>query len=111
MSSQLKKGRNWRNLKYEKRAKIKSYVAEYKSKTPCNDCGNIFHPAVMEFDHIGDDKKFNISRCKNTWKATIAEMAKCELVCANCHRMRTINRRGNRVTKYLEPDHQMSLDF
>ncbi len=111
MSKSSRKGKNWRRLRSEKRAKIKAYVSEYKAVTPCKDCGRIFHPVVMDFDHIGTDKKFNISRGVGTWRSIIAEMAKCELVCANCHRMRTFNRHGSMAAKRPEPDPQMSFEF
>ena len=58
--SSLKKGYkpgSWNKLRRRKYNKIRAYVFEYKSKTPCKDCGKIFHPFVMDFDHIGDDKK------------------------------------------------------
>ena len=73
--------------------KLRSEYREHKSK-PCTDCGIMYPPYVMEFDHLGD-KLYNISDivrngCK---KKYLAEIAKCELVCSNCHRIRTHNRR------------------
>lgn len=65
---------------------------------PCADCGIQYHPEVMEFDHpLGSNKVANVSvllRDKSL-AAALAEAAKCEVVCANCHRMRTVNRRQN----------------
>ncbi len=48
----------------------------------------------MEFDHLGD-KIMDIARMTNSGcsvERLLAEVAKCELVCANCHRVRTWNR-------------------
>ncbi len=63
---------------------------------PCTDCGQTFHPHVMDFDHINDDKTDNISSLVTHGDSEykiMQEIAKCELVCCNCHRMRTYNRR------------------
>lgn len=60
---------------------------------PCADCGVKYHPAVMEFDHLGDkvEDVSTLLRLKG-WQTVLDEIAKCELVCANCHRMRTWHR-------------------
>lgn len=61
---------------------------------PCVDCGET-DPVVLEFDHLRD-KKFTIGS-KLTHMArskVLAEIEKCEVVCANCHRRRTFGRKG-----------------
>jgi hypothetical protein len=63
---------------------------------PCSDCKKQFPSYVMDFDHK-KDKKFDVSRLVNlnvSLKTITAEIEKCELVCANCHRIRTFKRRG-----------------
>lgn len=65
-----------------------------KESSPCKDCGIYYPFYVMDFDHL-QDKKFLISRaapllCK---EKILIEIAKCELVCSNCHRIRTYKRR------------------
>ncbi|HJW49925.1 MAG TPA: hypothetical protein VJ726_10950 [Candidatus Limnocylindria bacterium] len=62
---------------------------------PCLDCGRRFPPCVMQFDHREPaTKKFVISRSRTLAHATLlAEVAKCDIVCANCHRDRTYKRR------------------
>lgn len=63
---------------------------------PCADCGNTYHPVAMQFDHLpGFEKKFNVNMeaSSRTRAALDAELAKCELVCANCHAIRTWTRR------------------
>lgn len=63
---------------------------------PCTDCGKSFNPVAMQWDHIGTDKAFDISNGTSKPKQTILnEIAKCELVCANCHAVRTWQRRQN----------------
>ena len=62
---------------------------------PCMDCGNSYPPFAMDFDHILErgPKVFAISRADNyTWQNVLDEIAKCDLVCATCHRIRTYNR-------------------
>lgn len=53
--------------------------------------------AVLEFDHVGDDKSANVGALianGHALKRVIAEAEKCEVVCANCHRRRTARRAG-----------------
>lgn len=59
---------------------------------PCTDCGET-DPVVLEFDHVGD-KRGNIAQLTNgyPWEVIAAEIAQCEVVCANCHRRRTYTR-------------------
>ena len=53
------------------------------------------NPIVLEFDHLRD-KSFAIGTAltRYGWDKILAEIAKCEVVCANCHRRRTARRRG-----------------
>jgi hypothetical protein len=73
-------------------ARDRTEVQEYKEANPCVDCGLYFHYSQMQFDHRpGEDKKREVSRL--TGRRTIwAEIAKCDLVCANCHALRTWKR-------------------
>lgn len=68
----------------------KDAIDEIKS-VPCKDCGNRYPPYVMDFDHRNpDDKLFNISTGKaKRWEVVLAEIAKCDVVCSNCHRIRS----------------------
>jgi hypothetical protein len=58
---------------------------------PCTDCGASYPSYVMEFDHLpAYAKHFTIGNgTRVTLEALIAELAKCELVCRNCHAERT----------------------
>jgi hypothetical protein len=69
-------------------------LVEYFESHPCTDCGEQ-DPVVLEFDHLRD-KAFAIGPriCSAGWAAILAEIEKCEVVCANCHRRRTARRRG-----------------
>lgn len=70
------------------------YAIAAKEGKPCTDCGGIFHQAAMEFDHIPGrgPKLFNVGQSDRSVGAVKAEIAKCDIVCANCHRVRTWNR-------------------
>jgi hypothetical protein len=75
----------------ERRDRRQVIIDELKS-APCADCGGTFPPVCMDFDHLGD-KKFTVSRAYTRSIGTVlAEIAKCEVVCANCHRIRTAAR-------------------
>ena len=70
---------------------------------PCSVCGHTYDPVAMQFDHTGDDKTAAISRLVShrAGKSRIlAEIAKCELVCANCHAVRTA-RRSSQLAKQI----------
>ena len=62
---------------------------------PCTDCGVTYIPAVMEYDHLSDKIKNIADLMDYSWDYICKEIEKCELVCANCHRVRTWNRLHN----------------
>ncbi len=71
-----------------------TYVRELKSKNPCTDCKNFFHWFAMDFDHVRGKKVKNLSLmiCNFPLERIKEEIAKCDLVCATCHRLRTASR-------------------
>lgn len=80
----------------QSRAKTRDITWEIKQSTACADCGGYFQPWQMDFDHTENNKTAEVSmlvRSSNR-EAVLAEMAKCEVVCANCHRTRTHMRRN-----------------
>lgn len=73
-------------------ASFRHLLRELKS-VPCTDFNGVFPSYVMDFDHVGDDKLINVSMAvKVGRRRLLAEVAKCEVVCANCHRQRTQDR-------------------
>ena len=55
----------------------------------CKQCHGTFHPAIFEFHHrdpttkdADPSKLFNRS-----WERILEEIDKCDLLCANCHRL------------------------
>jgi hypothetical protein len=74
------------------RKRKRDFINSLKN-VPCTDCDNRFPPYVMDFDHLGD-KELNISNdlFSVKFERILAEIEKCEVVCSNCHRIRTHNR-------------------
>lgn len=71
-------------------AKRKQRLRAAKQR-PCMDCGVSYPPYVMDFDHRDPSQKIeDASQMVNLSAERLeAEIAKCDLVCANCHRERT----------------------
>lgn len=65
-------------------------IQSYKN-VPCKDCGKSYPYYVMDFDHLGP-KLFSISKGsrQHSYLELLLEIKKCEVVCANCHRIRTL---------------------
>ncbi len=65
---------------------------EYLAEHPCVDCHED-DPVVLDCDHIDRSSKRDsvsfFARSGYSWKTVLAELAKCEVRCANCHRRRT----------------------
>jgi hypothetical protein len=96
MTSSLKELRRQRPLEIrakeqKARQKISDWVDSLKSG-PCTDCGTHYPPVCMDFDHLPEFKKtadVSTARSRKWSKSRILEeVAKCELVCSNCHRIR-----------------------
>ena len=70
-------------------------LLEYFAAHPCVDCGEV-DPVVLTFDHVRGQKSFTISDRlhSSAWPQLVVEIAKCEVVCANCHMRRTARRAG-----------------
>ena len=75
----------------DNRERVMAFLREH----PCVDCGET-DIVVLEFDHLRD-KRAGISVLiaqGQEWAFVLAEIAKCEVVCCNCHRRRTAHRGG-----------------
>jgi hypothetical protein len=66
-------------------------LRDLKEKTPCTDCCKSYPHYIMEFDHK-ENKLFAVGDAR-TWKQLMSEMAKCDIVCSNCHAERTWKRK------------------
>lgn len=73
-----------------RRREFRNVVKKYKD-VPCADCHQRFPYYCMDFDHVRGKKKFEISDVNvfSSLKRLLEEIAKCDVVCSNCHRIRT----------------------
>ena len=96
-------------IKKAKRRKheVRTLLAEMKN-VPCRDCRGVFPSVVMDFDHVSGEKSFNISnfliRGGYSMQQLKDELEKCEVVCSNCHRLRTHFRIENRHAMFGRDD-------
>ena len=73
------------------------WLLSLKSGRPCTDCGRLFPPQVLQWDYLpGVPKLGEISTDlrSHSRDKILEEIAKCELVCTNCHAIRTFQRSG-----------------
>lgn len=83
-----------RAIRKQGHARKYAMVLQAKSK-PCMDCGKVFIPFVMDLDHVRGEKLFGLATLGTRSRASIQqEIAKCDAVCSNCHRIRTWKRMG-----------------
>ncbi len=97
--------KEWRlnNLDKSRNNAIRAYnrvreIIEKAKNKPCIDCNIKYPHYVMDFDHIKGNKLINVGRTRSTLK-TLKEIKKCEVVCSNCHRIRTWkNKKRKRIS-------------
>lgn len=82
----------YRNKNIKRKKMLINFINNLKNK-PCLDCGIIYPAFVMDFDHRkGEEKINNVARLvRDGWskEKILLEIDKCDLICANCHRIRT----------------------
>lgn len=81
-----------------RQAEFMAWYIGLKAGKPCADCGSVFHPAAMHWDHLPNQPKIadlSFLARRGSRKRVLTEIAKCELVCANCHAIRTHVRRDS----------------
>lgn len=94
-----KKMKTIRRLRDERKILNRKLICDYLIDHPCTDC-NEKNIIVLEFDHLRDKEyPIPIGLRDRTWKTVLKEIEKCEVVCANCHRIREAER-GN-TSRYL----------
>tara|TARA_R110000824_G_scaffold4250_1_gene20226 strand:- start:86 stop:457 length:372 start_codon:yes stop_codon:yes gene_type:complete len=96
------KARSYERNKIQ-RVRNRDFVKSIKEISECIDCGEN-NPLVLDFDHVRGDKVLAISDMVNRAygiNSISEEMEKCEVRCANCHRIITEKRRDDkrRTTK------------
>ncbi len=98
--------RNAKTYRYQKkrRRQVKALLVEAHGGR-CQDCGYSGSLAALDFHHRNaHTKDFALSRFRGRWDALLAESTKCDLVCANCHRLRhaieDVNAKGGAVVEF-----------
>jgi len=97
--NQKRQLRNLRSWKLRRREVLRADVLAFK-KRPCADCRRKYPPYVMHCDHVRGQKRFNISDKTSSTANLVSvaalheELAKCDVVCSNCHAERTHRRKG-----------------
>ena len=96
-----KRPKGWGMCRSCYQAKSRNEKAEWirslKDGKPCTDCGKFFPPYILDFDHTGTngEKEFTIAnsvRNNLSRERILKEVAKCDIVCKNCHARRTYER-------------------
>lgn len=109
------KHREGENRRSRQRAQRRRELLNKLKARPCMDCGGVFPPCCMDFDHRDRSTKIDIVSkvvsFPGGFDALLAEIDKCDLVCANCHRIRTFERNHNkeRVQRDAPRSNQLSL--
>ena len=84
--------RKWsKKASKNRRKKFADHIQQTKLKVGCEICGYNEHSCALQFDHRDPSQKlFNIAHGKDhSWKSFLAEIAKCRVLCANCHAIQT----------------------
>lgn len=85
------------------RTKLKRQLWDIKEESGCVDCGEKYPHYMLDFDHIpGFEKIGNVADvvANYSWEKGMKELEKCQIVCANCHRIRSYQRNQNSYKKY-----------
>ena len=95
---QTRPRKNDQNRQKNRSEEHTAFLAIIKDR-PCMDCGKLYHFSAMDFDHKnGLNKRYNVANMVGYSKENIlAEIAKCDIVCANCHRIRTKRRLNTNI--------------
>ena len=83
-----------KNLRYKNQPS--RVIVNNLKDNPCLDCGGLFPPECMDFDHVRGIKSKEISKLVKpgvSLDVIKEEISKCDLVCSNCHRIRTAQRK------------------
>lgn len=94
-SARLARVRAWR-------AAQRAWMDSLKEGRACADCGETFPTCAMHWDHLPGHAKFadiSVMVTRFSRAMILDELAKCELVCANCHVLRTVARATRTVSE------------
>lgn len=103
--SKYEKDEAWREHKKNhtkaKRLERLNYVWDHLKEHPCIDCGER-DIRVLDFDHVRGEKTMGVTRAvQQSLKLVKQEIDKCEVRCANCHRIKTYAQLGWRLPEWI----------
>jgi len=77
-------------------ARKKTYIKAYKLKHGCCKCGYQEDSDALQLDHLPEfEKRADVSTLESkSWSVITTEIAKCQVLCANCHALETKARRS-----------------
>ena len=84
----------WTRSALARKHRNRSHIYQYLRQHACEGCGED-NPVVLEFDHLRD-KRRDVTRIAifGGWSDLLAEIEKCRVLCANCHRRHTAQQAG-----------------
>jgi hypothetical protein len=93
----------------EQRARRMEKINQYKLDRGCIDCGYNDDPVALDFDHRDPSRKLAGVAAMMTfsWARIIAELDKCAVRCANCHRIKTYNMHEGQNRRRPAPDSEV----
>jgi hypothetical protein len=99
--TQVQRPNSWRQRdrlppSWRRRLELQDFNDELKLALGCSDCGWAGWARGLDWDHTRGTKHYGISMLVNDrWPTAIIirETSKCDVVCANCHRIRSCERR------------------
>lgn len=83
-----------KKMRHEHTSELEA-IQTFKEHMGCSDCMYDYPHYVLEFDHLPGFKKFGqVSHILKKYGPDKAweEIAKCDVVCSNCHKIRTNTR-------------------
>lgn len=103
---------DFRSPRARKRAIKWRALQIHKLAQGCADCGYNASAYALQFDHVRGEKKQAVSdlvRSDYGWDTIVEELTKCEIVCANCHAVRTKNRGQHNANSTFSESAQTDL--
>lgn len=78
---------------------VQQMLGHMKEQSGCVDCKQKYPWYILDFDHVYGKKVANIGQMLNYFSVEdiLKEVAKCDIVCSNCHRERTFQRKNNKT--------------
>jgi len=93
----------------------KRWIDRIKTSKGCAHCGYSDNAVALDFDHIDPStKEFLIPRflCRSNLKRLFKEIRKCQILCANCHRIHSNQQWRTGVTyKVKEMPDEMAINI